>query len=145
MPVTQKDSEAVRKVLEETTIKLRWITGKEDIRVTVYYGDEDRSPAGMLSIVAATLNMRPQDVFIKSRNAQYVELRRICAMCIYRLYKYMSHPRIGELMGVDHSTVHHWLEVGQGYLDHPQANEEFVKKFNAAFKNANTWLNGESL
>lgn len=144
MPETQNDK-AVRKVLEEATIKLRWITGHQDIRVTVYYGTGDRSPQAMLSVIAATLNMSPDDVYVKSRSAQYVELRRICAICIYRLYEHMSHPRIGELMGVDHSTVHHMIEAGEGYLAHPQAHEQFVQKFENAYKTAETWLKGESL
>lgn len=138
-----KNSEAeVKKILREAEIKIRAVSANPRLQLALYHGRRNSTPNEMLHVIAHALGMQYEDIKNKSKLTEYVILRRVCAMCLYELYKNLDLSDIAYLLGwKDHSTAHYNIHMAQDYLQTKQ--EHFTVPFQKGWDAAKQWLFGD--
>lgn len=129
----------VQQILYNAQQEIAQLTGSEQLQIAVYEGVlPERTPTRMLYIVAKALDMRFVDYRMKTRKPQYVDMRRIGAMCLKRLFPFVTVKQIGHMMQLDHSTIVDARGSGEQWL--ATGNVEFNEKFDKAIKAAELWM-----
>lgn len=98
-----------------------------------------KKPKDMVKVIAELWGMNSSEYRAHIQREDYVELRRVIALCLNEFYPYLTHKDIGELLGdFDHSTVQYYISRAKDFLE--VQDKTFTEMYNRAYAAASEWL-----
>lgn len=139
MAYTVKQLEIVTKILRDAQDEILERVGM-NCRVVLCRTDlNNKTPQELLNVIAATLDVNPEQFAYNTRRVDIVELRRIGAFFLKRVFPLITLQEIGKLFGgQDHTTISSALKQAQNMID--TKDPAFFDKYNAVVVAVDEWV-----
>lgn len=136
----ERQQRLAAQIVRDAEKKIAAMVGHDRVKLAWYTGLEKKSPDEMMLVIAKSMKVHPKDIFLKSNKPEHVDYRRVCVLCLNRLYPGITQHRLGNLIGYDHTTVQSLLKTAEDMLF--TNDEKFCPLFYPAYSRAKNWQEG---
>ncbi|MFN4248936.1 MAG: helix-turn-helix domain-containing protein [Flavipsychrobacter sp.] len=128
-------SKAEKDILDCTGMDCRLVLCRSDINTY--------TPTELLNVVAAALGEDPEKFKWISRKTDVVEMRRLGAYFMKKVFPLIKLTQIGEMFGQDHSTISNTIEQAENMLETNDA--AFMANYKIVEFAVNEWVRLNSI
>lgn len=134
MELTIRNERKISRMIKGAEAQIKKVTGVHVCLVMVP-ADDKHSEHEVIGVVAKSLGMCIDDYYERNRQGLYVHLRSIAVLMMDLYCKHMTPREMGELIGVDRTTVIYYRWMSKNLLG--TKDEVFTTKYYKALNAIN--------